>query len=73
MNPLFIHTKSCRGSPVWWDSMSLMVTRFAIKELFNENFGTLNTCDFLEGIDYDPPICVRLTDTVEGSLMGFKF
>jgi hypothetical protein len=50
-----------------------MVTRFAIKELFNENFGTLNTCDFLEGIDYDPPICVRLTDTVEGSLMGFKF
>ena len=34
---------------------------------------TMNTCDFLENIDYEPHICVRLTDTVEGSLMGFKF
>jgi len=34
---------------------------------------TMNTCDFLENIDYEPHIRVRLEDTVEGSLMGFKF
>jgi len=34
---------------------------------------TMNMCDFLENIDYEPYIRVRLEDTVEGSLMGFKF
>jgi len=34
---------------------------------------TMNTCDFLENIDYEPYIRVRLEDTIEGSLMGFKF
>ncbi|MGD2247927.1 MAG: DUF2326 domain-containing protein [Candidatus Methanofastidiosia archaeon] len=54
----------------------LNATRYVIDKSNEESFQyitTMNTCDFLEGIDYEPYICVRLTDTVEGSLMGFKF
>lgn len=51
-------------------------TRYVIDTSEKKSFQyitTMNTCDFCENIDYDPHICVRLTDTVEGSLMGFKF
>lgn len=51
-------------------------TRYVIDKSEEESFQyitTMNTCDFLENIDYEPYIRVRLTDTVEGSLMGFKF
>ena len=54
----------------------LNATRYVIDKSEEESFQyitTMNTCDFLESIDYEPYICVRLTDTVEGSLMGFKF
>ena len=51
-------------------------TRYVIDTSEKETFQyitTMNTCDFCENIDYDPHICVRLSDTVKGSLMGFKF
>ncbi|MGC1119987.1 MAG: DUF2326 domain-containing protein [Candidatus Methanofastidiosia archaeon] len=54
----------------------LNATRYVIDKSKDESFQyitTMNTCDFLENIDYEPYICVRLTDTVDGSLMGFKF
>jgi uncharacterized protein YydD (DUF2326 family) len=50
--------------------------RYVVDKSEDESFQyviTMNTCDFLEGIDYEPHICVRLEDTVEGSLMEFKF
>lgn len=34
---------------------------------------TMNTCDFVEGIDYESHTCIRLRDDTEGSYMGFVF
>ena len=54
----------------------LHATKYVIDKSKEESFQyitTMNTCDFLESIDYEPHIRVRLTDTIEGNLMGFKF